>query len=159
MSTCSIRSHSIGIAGQLAGDHRLLDRRLVEADRLLDAGDLPGARRALCGLVADLAEHFAVEEAILFPLFEQRAWRVARATLAMRREHREMRKAIDEVITAGDVARARTAVAQLRSMLAGHHIREERLVYAAIDDVLTEAERDELLRRLERPDQDRSTET
>jgi iron-sulfur cluster repair protein YtfE (RIC family) len=93
----------------------------------------------------------AIEEEILFPLYEARAWRKARAPQVMRHEHRAIEAAIETMrdgLARQNVARFREGYARLHAVLPAHHLKEEHVLYAAIDAVLTHAEREAIGRRL-----------
>ncbi len=119
--------------------------------RAVESGKLELARSTFAKVAADLAAHISIEERILFPLYEARAWREARATSVMRHEHRrilDIVETIREALASEDVGRFRDGWARLETILPNHHFKEEHVLYAAIDSVLTEAERDEVVRQL-----------
>jgi iron-sulfur cluster repair protein YtfE (RIC family) len=139
------------VVAALSHDHHRVEEILAEADRGVGDREWERAGDTLRELRQVLEHHMRTEEDVLFPLYEARAWRLARATSVMRHEHVGLLAALDAMAgaidrTDGDGYRAGRA--RLQSILPAHHLKEEQVLYAAIDQVLTDAERQDLLGRL-----------
>jgi hemerythrin-like domain-containing protein len=152
MGTTHIERQPPGaIVVHLADDHARMDRLCEEVCRCVDDGELERAEHTFAELSSQLRAHHGVEEKILYPLYEARAWREARATQVLRYEHRSIEETLERMgaaLAEQDVARFRDGFARLHAILPIHHLKEEQVLYAAIDGVLSGAERDELVRRL-----------
>ncbi|HSB60563.1 MAG TPA: hemerythrin domain-containing protein, partial [Vicinamibacteria bacterium] len=116
-------------------------------------GDFQGARDAYRVFVHGLRRHIAFEEGVLFPEFEARTGQspAAGPTAVMRFEHREIESLLARIEAGiGDPATAVDAArAQMHRILGDHNVKEERVLYPGTDDLLSAAERDELVRRIQ----------
>ncbi|HKD17000.1 MAG TPA: hemerythrin domain-containing protein [Thermoanaerobaculia bacterium] len=144
------------LAEALAWDHGRLDALEAAAFRTRESGDLPSAFDLFAQFASGLSRHIDAEEAIVFPLFEDRAGLPPSAgpTAAMRTEHRRIRELLREVEgaigdAAGEVEAPRTA---LRALLAVHDLKEERILYPAVDSLLSDGEADAIVRCIQRFD-------
>lgn len=77
---------------RLIAQHRHCDGALIEAEAAARAADWPLARTAFEAFAADMLRHFNLEEASLFPAFEDVTGMRSGPTMVMRREHDEMRQ-------------------------------------------------------------------
>ena len=136
----------------LAWDHdRLqgLESRCFEA---LAAGDHETAQRLFRAFDHGMARHLRFEEELLFPVFEAKTGLPqVGPTAVLRAEHAEIQRlvsSLDERLQAA----ARTPPEQhgeLRSVLQKHHRKEEAILYPTTDRLLTAAESDALVARLQ----------
>ncbi len=98
-----------------------------------------------------LLQHIAWEEQILFPAFEQRTGlHSGGPTAVMRMEHRQIQSLLGLIsaeLQQGNPA-TDAAEAELRSVLAAHNLKEEHILYPAIDQTLSEPERGEVFERM-----------
>ena len=118
------------IEAQMAREHEGVERLVAQ----LRTGR--SAARLLPLLRERLERHFTWEENVVFPLVERRCPQAERSELAtLRREHAELR-----AILSG------TDVRKLLGPLERHKEREERSVYAWLDDNLSRGERTGLLK-------------
>jgi hemerythrin-like domain-containing protein len=141
------------VVAALSRDHHRVEEILAEADRTVGDREWERAGDALREFRQELEHHMRIEEDILFPLYEARAWRLARATSVMRHEHVGLLAALDamaEAIDRADGGGYRAGRARVQAILPAHHLKEEQVLYAAIDQVLTEAERQDVVQRLAR---------
>jgi len=142
------------ISEALGWDHDRLDALEETAFRLRDAGDLAAAFDLFAQFARGLTRHIAIEEEVVFPIFEDRADlpRSAGPTAVMREEHRRIRQRLDEIDgaigdAAGEVERSR---GELRDLLESHNLKEERVLYPAVDALLSDEEADAVVREFQR---------
>jgi hemerythrin-like domain-containing protein len=131
------------ITAYLSWDHHRLDVALEAAAARVEAGDMPGARRAFAEYDRGLARHIRLEEELLFPLFEAKSGMVG-PTAVMRDEHRSIRTALAMMRSGleGDDARAFQGGRRfLETVLPEHDAKEEHILYPTTDRLLSEAER------------------
>jgi len=100
-----------------------------------------------------LERHFVLEEQFLFPLFEERSGMGPGTgpTEVMRSEHREIVRLLGEILrTIGDPAKLPDEKrAAFHEILEEHHLKEEGMLYPAMDEVLTPEEGDALVSRIQ----------
>jgi hemerythrin-like domain-containing protein len=136
----------------LSAQHGRFDRLLVDVQAIVDRGDFPDARDRHAELARAVDQHLVLEETTLFPLYEEKLEVMVGPTRALRREHGEIRRLIDETgVALANLDAAGFLVAQLGlgRLLRVHAEREERLLYPVIDRLA--GEDGELLARIERP--------
>jgi len=94
-----------------------------------------------------LLQHIAWEEQILFPAFEQRTgMHSGGPTAAMRREHQQIQSLLGLIsleLQRGEIATDGEET-ELRSVLSAHNLKEEHILYPAIDQMLSEPERSDI---------------
>lgn len=143
-----------GVFEALAWDHDRLDALDAAAFSALAAGDVAGARGTFAAFARGLERHIRFEEEILFPAVEERAGfrREAGPTAVMRAEHAEIRACLAGIAAAldGGVAGAPEIRRRLASILGGHNLKEEQILYPLADRVLGKAEADALVGRIQR---------
>ena len=131
----------------MADDHRACDDLFVEAENAAHAGDWDACRMAWSRFSAALLHHFAMEETVLFPAFEQATGMARGPTGVMRQEHDQMR----ELLARGEKALCREnsgaflgSSETLLVVMQQHNLKEENVLYPMADRVLA-GERDGLL--------------
>ncbi len=144
-------SQSQTISAYFREDHARLDEafRLFQRCKGTEAGR---ARAAFEDFCAGLKRHIAWEEELLFPLWEAKTGMVdGGPTAVMRVEHRQITARLDAI--AASVAAGRADSEQdeqaLVAVLGMHNIKEERVLYPSIDNVITDAERDDVFRAMQ----------
>ena len=108
-------------------DRTRWDDMLASLEGCLRAGNREAARDAILAFDAELARYVRGEERVLFPVLERFTSISARATDAMRSEHRSLRKLVDavaELITREDDQRGLDVIATLRSVMLLHVTKE-----------------------------------
>jgi iron-sulfur cluster repair protein YtfE (RIC family) len=99
-----------------------------------------------------LERHIGWEEDILFLAVGKAAPQLEAGPLrVMRSEHKEIRSHKAGALAAlrqGNADAARSAAERMKEVLTQHNMKEERILYPACDEVITPAERAELLSRL-----------
>lgn len=141
------------VSDALGWDHDRLARLEVSAFVARAAGDGETAQKWYEAFSSGLRRHIAVEEQILFPLFEKRSGLPPNAgpTEVMRGEHREIERLLAEILrTIGDPAKLPDqARAAFHEILEEHHLKEEGMLYPALDEVLGRDEGDELVSQIQ----------
>ena len=141
------------VSDALGWDHDRLARIEVSAFVSRAAGDGDTARKRYETFSSGLRRHIAVEEELLFPLFEERAglFPASGPTEVMRTEHTEILRLLGEILrTIGDPAKLPDqARAAFHEILEEHHRKEEDMLYPALDQVLTSEEGDALVSKIQ----------
>ncbi len=124
----------------LSEDHDRLDD-LLESFQEWRVKDFGKARDFLTQFTLGLRRHLRWEEAILFPLFEQKTGQTG-LTNTLRGEHEEIREwlaALNQKVEQNDADCAHEEK-MLVEELGGHNAREEYALYPELDKLLTEEE-------------------
>ena len=144
---------SRGVFEALAWDHDRLDALDGAAFSALAADDVAGARAVFAAFARGLGRHIRFEEEILFPTLEERAGFRPEAgpTAVMRAEHVEIRACLAGIAAAldGGGAGAPAIRARMLSVLGGHNLKEEQILYPLADRALGASEADELVARIQ----------
>jgi iron-sulfur cluster repair protein YtfE (RIC family) len=138
------------IASFLGDDHHRCDDLFVEAERLAAGGEPGPARAAHTAFAQALTRHFAMEEAVVFPAFEESMGGAGGPTTVMRREHGQMRElcaAMDQALAAADGDGFLAASETLLVLMQQHNAKEEQILYPMLDRALRE--RETLITRME----------
>jgi len=138
----------------LMTDHARLDAILTEVGRMVIDGRFDAAGARFAEFACGLRRHIAMEEGILFPVFEEATGdRSGGPTEVMRLEHVAIRRSMDEAaagISHKDAGRFGSAVMELRSTIGPHNVKEEHILYPMVDGQAGDARgRDDLVRRLQ----------
>ena len=141
------------ISGFFQGDHDRLDV-LLQSFQTLKRRHFSKAKEAFTQFKSGLERHIRWEEEVLFPLWEEKTGMSdSGPTFVMRHEHRrieEQLRTIDRNIT-GDNADDAEPEQALVALLAAHNLKEERVLYPAIDQVTTPEECRDILRKIQEP--------
>ena len=143
-----------GVFEVLAWDHDRLDALDKAAFEALGNGDLAGARALFAHFARGLDRHIRFEEEILFPAVEERAGLPTHAgpTAVMRAEHVEIRACLAGI--SSDLAEGGAGATEIRarmlSVLEGHNLKEEQILYPLADRALGKVEADALVARIQR---------
>lgn len=132
-------------------DHNRLDH-LFEAHRLNIKSNQLTARNNFNEFRRGLEQHIEWEEKILFPIFEEKTGTYGMGpTTVMRMEHQEIRKQLDSI---QDSLSGENVVAsegtELIELLGSHNLKEENILYPAIDSQLTDNERQDIFDRMQK---------
>ncbi|MDO8462634.1 MAG: hemerythrin domain-containing protein [Deltaproteobacteria bacterium] len=133
-------------------DHDRLDG-LFKTFQRLKKSDFKKAKEAFVAFKFGLQRHIIWEEEILFPIFEEKGGvsRDSGPTAVMRIEHRQIGQALEAVHQG--VSRGSTetdsAENQLISVLKQHNLKEESILYPAIDNFLCDEERGGVFHKME----------
>lgn len=124
-------------------DHQRLDA-LLKKYQELKRTDFPTAKKAFVEFKFGLQRHIVWEEDLLFPQWEQATGiRESGPTQVMRMEHRQigdLLEALHKKVQAQDPESDRDEEGLL-ALLTAHNQKEERILYPAIDQTLSEEDR------------------
>ena len=125
-------------------DHDRLDE-LFKAFQKMKRSDFPKAKEAFKAFKFGLQRHIVWEEDVLFPLWEEKTgMSEGGPTFVMRAEHRQIGQQLEAIH--GKVAEQNPDSDQeeqaLLDLLGSHNMKEERVVYPAIDQLTSAEERE-----------------
>lgn len=123
-------------------DHDRLDD-LFKKFQELKRKDYPKAKEFFREFKFGLQRHIVWEEDILFPLFETKTGMTSGPTHVMRMEHRQIGACLEEVhkkVQKQD-PNSDDEEKRLLSILGDHNLKEENVLYPAIDGAITNEER------------------
>jgi iron-sulfur cluster repair protein YtfE (RIC family) len=146
-----LESRPATVSDYMMRDHRRLDEILADVVRMVDDGELERADHNFGDFDKGMARHIRMEEGSLFPAFEVRSPSGAHPIAVMQREHRLIESALGEMrlaLARGAVSAFREAHRRLVELLEAHNLKEERVLYPAIDRVLGAVERADLIARM-----------
>jgi iron-sulfur cluster repair protein YtfE (RIC family) len=129
------------ISEYFAADHDRLDALFTEFQSL-KRKDPAAAKEKFKGFLKGLTRHIVWEEDVLFPLFEQRTGMGDFGpTAVMRQEHRQIKGHLDAIHDKVRVADPNSDAAEkaLLEVLGAHNMKEENVLYPAIDTGLGQA--------------------
>jgi len=120
----------------LRDEHRKCDVSFAEAETAAAATDLTAAKAAFELFNKETLHHFAMEEEVLFPMFEQYTGMHEGPTQMMRSEHEQVRWFLKRMHTAleqGDMAAFLGLAESMMILLQQHNMKEEQMLYPACD--------------------------
>lgn len=145
--------HALQLTDAIEWDHDRLYRLERTAFDAWAAGDSSAAESAFTLFAHGLRRHIGFEEALLFPEFERRNGLDSRSgpTATLRAEHGEILSVVAaiELAIRSDAVPVHLLRRHLQDLLLAHSRYEEQLLYPAADQVLSPAERDDLIRRVQ----------
>jgi iron-sulfur cluster repair protein YtfE (RIC family) len=125
----------------MAGDHLYCDGVFSCAERMVAAQDWDGAAQAFAQFQTVALQHFAAEETVIFPAFEEKTGMRMGPTQVMRGEHGQMRQLME---AAGAAVREKDAddfagyAETLSIMMQQHNMKEENVLYPLCDHHLSD---------------------
>lgn len=125
----------------MTDDHRRCDDVFAEVEQAVAKGDWVGASECFGHFSSGVLQHFATEESLLFPAFEQKTGMFMGPTQVMRGEHVQMRELISAAAEglANKDADAYSGNAEtLLIMMQQHNMKEENILYPMCDQHLAE---------------------
>lgn len=117
-------------------DQRRLDDILDDVDELAETGDFTGALRRYEDFRAGLKHHIAMEEQILFPLYQKLSLDTEAALAAMYSEHvliRTLVERVAEALQTGDLPSFARIIENLYAVMDVHDQKEEDVVFPRLD--------------------------
>ena len=146
-----------GISAFFEQDHDRLDA-LFQSFQTLKRHDFEKAKEAFKEFKIGLQRHIVWEEDLLFPLWEEKTgMSEGGPTFVMRAEHRqigERLQAIHQKVAERNPESDQDEQALL-ALLGAHNIKEERVLYPAIDQVTTQDECQDVFRKMKEIPEDR----
>ncbi len=127
------------IAQYLTEDHEHCDALFAEAENAVAKADWPRAAEQFQAFARDTLRHFAREEEVFFPAFENRTGMSGGPTFVMREEHNQMRdtlKAMEQALGARDAQRYLGLAETLLMLMRQHNMKEENILYPMMDQAL-----------------------
>ena len=135
----------------LTDDHRRCDDVFADVEQAVADGNWALAGDTFGRFSAAVLQHFAVEESLLFPAFEQKTGMTMGPTQVMRSEHVQMRELIaaaGAALAAQDADEYAGNAETLLIMMQQHNMKEENILYPICDQHLAD-ESAELLPQIE----------
>lgn len=129
------------ISGFLAPDHKRCDALFAAAEVSASDGEWGDAAAEFGDFQDALLHHFAMEEEVMFPAFEDSTGMRQGPTAVMRSEHRQMTELLDQMSAA--IAR-RDSDAYLGDadtlliIMQQHNVKEEQMLYRMADQALAD---------------------
>ncbi|MCC6609670.1 MAG: hemerythrin domain-containing protein [Burkholderiales bacterium] len=120
----------------MAQHHKACDARFAEAEAAAGGGDWTVAGRLFKAFEKEMAHHFEMEEAVLFPAFEERTGMDGGPTYMMREEHEQMRQILAAMTAAAEAQDADEYLGQaetLNILMQQHNLKEEQVLYRMMD--------------------------
>lgn len=125
----------------MAGDHRRCDDVFAEAEQAVADGDWALADARFAQFRQAVLQHFAAEESLLFPAFEEKTGMRMGPTQVMRGEHVQMRELLEEgaaALAQRDADGYSGSSETLLIMMQQHNMKEENVLYPMCDQHLVE---------------------
>jgi uncharacterized protein (DUF2249 family) len=147
------------IRRHLTDDHRRCDQFFNECQEAIARRDWPQASERYAQFRRALDHHFAMEEQVLFPAFEQATGHSSGPTAVMRYEHTQMRNVAEEVaaaIAAQDADAALGLIDSFLILMEQHNLKEENVLYLLTEQTLGDIQA-EVLARMAAIAEDKST--
>ena len=126
------------ITDTMALDHRRCDELFAEAEEHVSQGDWAEAKTKFTTFKEATENHFAMEEGVLFPGFEQRTGQAMGPTQVMRMEHSQMRQLMADMeaaVTHEDDERYLGLSETMMMVMQQHNMKEEQMLYPMSDQV------------------------
>lgn len=137
----------------LSWDHDRLEEIEAAAFAARGTGDFALAASLFSQFAHGLRRHIGFEDGLLFPEFEERSGISPNEgpTAVLRAEHRQIEGFLDAIEermgdTAADLDGLR---ADLHRVLSDHNVKEEMVLYPGTDRLMSEGERDDLVRKIQ----------
>lgn len=116
----------------MTAQHRHCDDSFIAAESAVSASNWSQADSQWATFTADLDKHFAQEETILFPAFEQATGMTMGPTQVMRAEHVQMRQLVAEMteqLSSQSKADFLGLSETLMILMQQHNMKEEQMLY------------------------------
>jgi len=133
------------ISQYMKHDHESCDARFVEAEQAAEQRDWARLAAQFAVFDGDAERHFAIEEEILFPKFEDRTGMTSGPTQMMRSEHAQMRDLLSQMRPAVEARNADEYLGLAETLLVlmrQHNLKEEQILYGMIDRAFQGEEQD-----------------
>lgn len=140
-------------------DHDRLDE-LLRTFQQLKRSDFAKAKEAFKEFKLGLQRHIVWEEDLLFPLWEEKTGMAEGGpTFVMRNEHRQIGQQLEAIHqkVADQNPESDQEEQALLDLLGSHNMKEERVLYPALDQVTSAEERETVFRNMKTIPEDRYT--
>ncbi len=127
------------ISNYMRDEHRSCDESFAKAEQAANNGDFKETFKHFEDFMVETLNHFAKEEELLFPAFEEAAGSMEGPTMVMRHEHNQVRQLLEqmrEAIESEDKDRFFSVADTLMILLQQHNMKEEQMLYAMCDRIL-----------------------
>jgi len=131
--------------------HKHCDSTYVQAENVLIEGKNDLGIELMRSFIWNMELHFAREETILFPAFEEKAGMTSGPTQVMRMDHEQIRGVLKEVsdcLNEGNLQRIFDLSEAMLILIAQHNSKEENILYPATDQYL-DREAEDIARKLQ----------
>lgn len=131
--------------------HKHCDSTYVHAENVLSEGKNDLGMELMRSFIWNMELHFAREETILFPAFEEKTGMTSGPTQVMRLDHEQIRgvlKEISDCLNEGNLQRIFDLSEAMLILIAQHNSKEENILYPAADQYL-DREADDIARKLQ----------
>jgi iron-sulfur cluster repair protein YtfE (RIC family) len=129
----------MSITDPLHQHHKHCDKLFADAEDACANGDWVAGEEAFAVLHEQLETHFAGEEELLFPAFEEATGMTSGPTEVMRSEHRQMRDLLAQMrgaLAVRDDEAFGGAAETLLILMQQHNMKEENILYPMCDNAL-----------------------
>ena len=129
------------ITNYLAPDHQRCDDLFYLAEAAALRGEWAIAAAKFNEFLAAMNHHFAMEEEVLFPAYEQRTGHPGGPPGIMRMEHGQMRELFDtmaQALAAHDTKVYAGTSETLLILMQQHNLKEEQMLYRMCDQMLAQ---------------------
>ena len=127
------------ISDFLAPDHKRCDSLFAAAEAAVSRGEWDDATAGFERFREALLHHFAMEEEVMFPAFEERTGMRQGPTMVMRSEHGQMTDLLGKMSGAIKMKRENAFLGDADTLLIlmqQHNVKEEQMLYQMADQVL-----------------------
>lgn len=126
-------------------DHKRLDSIFLQFQDIKNK-DFPKAKEYFKEFMFGLRKHIVWEEDILFPAFEEKTGMKTGPTEVMRMEHRQIKEILESIHhkVANKDTKTSEDEQKLQEILSVHNLKEENILYPAIDNMLSEGEKENI---------------
>jgi iron-sulfur cluster repair protein YtfE (RIC family) len=133
------------ITTYLSADHKRCDELFAEAESSVTDRDWAAADNLFAMFREAVEQHFAMEERVLFPAFEQRTGHTSGPTTVMRMDHAHMRDLLANMARSLEYRQQEDYLGHsdtLSIMLQQHNMKEENILYPMTDNLLRDSQVD-----------------
>lgn len=128
------------ISDFMSADHHRCDDLFAAAEEAADGGNWDKTETGLRDFLDSMRHHFAMEEEVLFPAFEERTGMTMGPTQVMRMEHQQMRSLFEAMAQAAEKHDKADFLGQCETLLVlmqQHNLKEEQILYHMADQALS----------------------
>jgi len=136
------------ISQYMTPEHRECDTLFAQAEALVADGDWAQAEKTYIDFANTTLLHFKKEEETIFPIFEEQTGSTQGPTRVMVFEHEQVKGLIGkmaEAIEGKDKDAYLSLAESMMILLQQHNMKEEQMLYAMADRVISKEQREEIL--------------